>query len=379
MIVFNPDLLTTEHLYLKSCTTALGGSVTIVDTKMSSRNTETFKRIIIPLAIARAFNKKHGVSRYIIPVLCAITKYDGHVVTIERHPSGITTQPTTWISDTETSINNELLPQITVGTWFTDGMFVYSFNSTPEGVINMSADGKFKSVPVNAFKFADLSNVDASLETHPRTCLSFMASDGTQTISPPIWKQLTTVGERQMTEVEDTTEDDNSSNTQIYQFDRIDDLLAVNLGFALKAATELCVLFGYDATEPLALNELMIELRTVNLPKISPHIKRTYDTGMKFTHAVAWLIGLNNKVNTLDSYKILRSLLKYLTTKGVYYKKALSPNAIFKKDMQSVPIPLLTTKTALNVGTVSGSFSNPLLTHTANTNNTVLGHLYGAE
>lgn len=390
MIPFDASLLTTEHVYLKACTTALGGSISVIDPTRSTDEQEVYKKIKMPMAVARKFNQLHGISRYIKPVLCAIAMYDGHAVTIERHPLGNRGKEeneglfgmTQWKSETETNIDSVFLPTIADGQqWFTDGMFVYNFgNATTDNITNMTADGKFKAVPVDALKFSDLPTKEGDAGTiHHRTCLDFTAGDGTRATSPPIWKHLSTVGDRQMDRhsIEEEADAVNVDDEDC-QFDRIDEYLAVNLGFALKAAKELSEVFGYDAMEPLALDELMIQLRTVNLPRTSKHIKRTFDTGMKFTHAVAWLVGLNANVDTLDSYKVLRSLLKYLTTKGVYHKTALSDVAVYHKDMKDVNLPLMTLDEALTTNTdlVPGSVIAPTR---RTSKHTAVGTLYNAE
>lgn len=386
MIPFDSKLITTKHVYLKACTSALGGSISIVDDQRSTSEKEVYKKISMPLAVARKFNKLHGMSRYLKPVLCSVAFYDGHAISLERHPLGNNGKEESeglfgmkkWYSETEKSVKDELLPAVKTGQWFTDGVFVYNFSrANEETITNMSADGKFKSIPVDAIKFADLSNPESALCTHQRTCLDFTAADGTRATSPPIWKQLRTVGDRQIDKHEDEKEED------VYQFDRIDEFLAVNLGFALKAAKELSDVFGYDAMEPLRLDELMIQLRTVNLPRTSKHVKRTYDTGMRFTHAVAWLVGLNANVDTLDSYKVLRSLLKYLTTKGVFHKSALTERAVYHDGANESSIPLLSIEAAFTASTTlpGAVANNPLGTGTATrgSEHTSIGNLYGAE
>jgi len=80
----------------------------------------------------------------------------------------------------------------------------------------------------------------------------------------------------------------------------------------------------------------------VNLPNQPKHIKRTFDIGMPFTHAMAWLIGLGNRTQTLQSYRTIRSLLKFLTTQGVFFKQSLSEPALFQENMSYDNVPRLT-------------------------------------
>jgi hypothetical protein len=73
----------------------------------------------------------------------------------------------------------------------------------------------------------------------------------------------------------------------------------------------------------------MIELHTVNLPNIPKQVKATYDIGIQFTHTLAWLLGLSRKANTIDTYVMMRSLLKYLTTKGIFRNNTFDSKCIF--------------------------------------------------
>ena len=87
MIPFQIEQMYVEHVYLKSVTTALGGSISIVDDERSTDAKEVYKKVKAPMAVVRKFvadNKK--VSRYLKPVLTAVTFYGDHVVALERHP-----------------------------------------------------------------------------------------------------------------------------------------------------------------------------------------------------------------------------------------------------------------------------------------------------
>ena len=89
MIKFDVDKLTVDIVYLKSCTTALGGSVRVVDEEVTkATGKEVYEKIDVPMAVVRAFQVRHKMSNYLKPVVTAIVKYDGYPVALERHPLG---------------------------------------------------------------------------------------------------------------------------------------------------------------------------------------------------------------------------------------------------------------------------------------------------
>lgn len=339
MIPFDLSKLTVEHIFMKSITTALGGAMVAVGDVEGTSPT----RIKLPFALARQFIKKHEISTYLKPVVVAVARYEGDIVALERHPLGSIGTETAkgfdgkmavWTSEIEKSAMTQLERFMAGAQWYTDGVFMYNF--IDEEPTDLTNDGKFASVPVEAISFASLEISGALVDT-ARACVRYTTNDGQEATSPPIWKTLSTIGDKIMANDEDLTPSLNN-----FQFDKVNEALSVNLSFALKAANELSQMYGYDAIEPLALDDLMIQLNTVNLPNQPKHIKRTFDIGMPFTHAMAWLIGLGNRTQTLQSYRTIRSLLKFLTTQGVFFSQSLSTPAIFQDEMSYENVPLMT-------------------------------------
>lgn len=359
MIRFDPTQLYVEHVELKSVTTALGGSIYIVDDEKSTDEKEVYKKVKAPMAVVRAFveaNKK--VSRYLKPVRTAVTFYGDHIVALERHPyrgetavGDLFAAIQNWVSDSERNIDKYIRPLN--GDWYIDGMYIYTFTPADvEGATAISGDGRFKSVPVRAYKLGAIHDSGKMNNAEDRTCLLYTAANGRTAMSPPIWKQLSGVGEKALGLTEDEDGDGAAHADALgvvtgnHQFDRINDTLAVNLAFALTAGKKIADVFGYDAIEALGLDELMVQLRTVNLPRVAKEVKQTFDIGMPFTHAVAWLLGLTTRTETLDSYVVLRSLLKYLTTKGIYRKNSFLPSAVYRPDQNQTNVPMMTMQEA---------------------------------
>lgn len=380
MIPFKIEKMKIKHMFIKQVSSALGGMITVLDEKKSKKaGREIFVKIKIPHQLARHFKKTYTTTKFLKPVLSAVTFYRDHVVAIERHPlgnlgklktTGVMGNEVEWFSDSELHLDKVIMPLALTNDYFIDGTFLYTVKAADvKAAENLSCDGRFKAVKVKALKLMNLPHKE-KLHAEERTSLAFTPTGGNTFMTPPIWKTLANVGVSQFNnkkKAESEEDDDNVTyhGTQVasYKFDEIDQHLSVNLGFVLKAGRELSDLFGYDVIEPLGLDDLMIKMRTVNLPNIANEVKQTYDTGFPFTHAVAWLIGLTNRTKTLDSFITLRTLLKHLTTKGVYRKGAFDSSAIFK-DPNIVEVPLLTieqaskiekidTDTALQMGRVA--------------------------
>ena len=88
MIKFDANKLRIETHELKQCTTALGGSIRVVDEERSTEDNEVYKRIPVPLAVVRQFKNEHKRSKYLKPVVTAVTFYEDRVISLERHPNG---------------------------------------------------------------------------------------------------------------------------------------------------------------------------------------------------------------------------------------------------------------------------------------------------
>lgn len=358
MIEYDPTKISIEIVKLKSVTTALGGSISVLDEDNSTDSQEKYKRYECPLSVARAFIQKYNkVTRYLIPVTTAIVKYDNKIICLERHPLGTLGEFETELSDgtihkwtpsCELNLDRYVNPLIFKPNriWYFDGRYVYSFatlnlKDTIQNATNMTEDGHFRKIEVLSIDTQELANED-KIQPTDRTCLAFVSSNNEFSISPPIWKDLTSIGTSKI----DDDNENTTVSTMFYSFDKLDELMSVNLNFALAAGKLIGKTFGYQFAEPLQLPRLMLDLHTVNLPNVPKQIRATYDIGMKFTHALAWMLGLLNKSNDLETYITIRSLLKYLTTKGIYRNNSFLAENIFQEntsiaDIQVTPLEKL--------------------------------------
>ncbi len=374
MIKFDINKLRVETYWVKSLTTALGGAIRIVDEEHTTDEKEVYNRLPVPLAVVRAYKTKHKTMKYIRPCLIAVTYYDDRAIALERHPQGCMGERIEkkldgtwkeWYPQMKENINGMLRPLVCATPiwnedtkkydprprhdWYFDGRYIFTFEQPVETAVAkgefLSTDGRFRCVQAQAIGLHKLSDRE-KLDPADRTCLAYVAENNKFAVSPPIWKDAKAVGQAKIKGTH-TERDGGRTTERDLNFDRVDQFCAVNLSFALKAARDLSHEFGFEAIEPLNLPALMIRLNTVNLPKISPAVKDTFDSGLKFTHALAWLLGFARRCECLDTYASIRSLLKYLTANGLYFKQAFDPKNIFKEGHNLETIPLISKKEAL--------------------------------
>lgn len=353
MINFDIAKLTIQHVYVKSVTQALGGAMTVAEL-----DSEWTQRIPIPYAVARRFIKEHKVQNYVVPVLSAVMYYDNIVVALERHHLGnlgVAEEEglfgkKVWQSVMERYLE-EVKETISEKGWYTDGSYVYRIQ--PETALNrvaLSQDGKYQSVGADCFKFADFQHRDsvkaASQKQSEKHCLMYTTSCGTRVISPPIWANVKSLSKGDVMAVEKDGKKEGGDDVSVvlqgdHPYDKINDHMLVNINFALSAAKELSQVFGYESIEPLCLDDLMVKMKTVNLPNLETHVKKTCEIGMSYTHAVAWLMGFVARSETLEQLMNVRALLKYLSSTGSYQKRKLTVTAIFKAERSLKDVPMI--------------------------------------
>lgn len=342
MIKFDISKIEIKNVYLKLVSRSSGGTMRILDVANSTSAEEKFINVSAPVHVVDSFKQTY-MSKYLKPILTAVCYYDGIIIALQPHPLGNIGKEKIqtlfgvryWKSNIEFNIAKTLEPQTRFGDWFIDGTVVYRFDQKKKPT-NLSKDGKFQALSVSCFRLTDLSF--SKLEESPRMCIAFSAISGQNIISPPVWRSLDTVGKKKM--------DDGGRDDAVvlglneHTFDKVDRMLAVNLNFALHASKTLIENFGYDSIEPLRLDDLMVNLKTVNLPNIDSSIKNTHEIGLKFTHAMAWLIGLGAREMSLESLSALRGMLRYLTQRGIVHKTALAKTSVFRKGMDMASVEL---------------------------------------
>lgn len=345
---FDKSLITIERVKIKSVSTALGGSLSILDEVASAeKGKEIFRRVPIPMATARMFQVKYKVSKFMRPHEGALMKYDGKVIGIEK--SLINSRTTDglfgdreWLVTMEKNLKIVLDDNITDNgkQWYFDGTYAYAFSGDQDVSEAISSGefliptGEFRAITVSAIHMSYLA-FSAPLAEH-RLCIAYTASNGEFAITSPIWK---TLGSKMGGTTRKGVDEDNTGLSS--NFAEVDDKMAVSLNFALSAGVELSEAFGYESIQALQLPKLMVQLKTVNLPKLPKEIKATFNIGMTFTQTFAWLLGLAKQADTLAQEEAVRRLLKYLTSKGIYRKDSLKSERIYQVGA-TTEVPLLT-------------------------------------
>lgn len=358
---FDPNEIRIEIHDLKSCTLALGGSARVVDHEKSSGRKEVYKRIPVPSVVARKFKGDHKRTKYIKPIVTAFIYYGDTVIALERHPLGALGERVShglrgdkkeWTPMSAINIREIVKPVAEDDSleWYFDGRYMFAFDDVDMRNISnagrsLTSDGRFRAVECTAISLHALADRN-KLDPTTRTCLAYVSKDGRFAMSPPIWKDVSSVGKAK---VYRSGYEDNQGNVveKDLEFDRVDDFCAVNLSFALRAAADLSEHFGFEAIEPLNIPQLMIKLNTVNLPKVPQEVKATIDCGMRFTHALAWLLGYARRAETMEQYSVIRGLLQHLTSKGIYFRSAFSGENIFHDGHDVNTIPLLSKQEAI--------------------------------
>jgi hypothetical protein len=348
LIKFDPTKVRFQNVKIKRVTTALGGSMSVLDeAHFEKTGKEVFHKVNIPMSLARMFKVKYKITQFMVPHEGVIMYYDDMVISIEKATTnerfaesfdGVIRK---WTSNCETyyaDASQQYFKDNPVD-WYFDGLYVYNFHGEDlKGLVKRSkwldAHGKFRAIPVQSLHFTHLNFKPT--EERTRMCVAAVVSDDVFSVSAPIW---TSLGEK-ATRTADVDDDDGGKTSLISSFKGIDTHVAVNLNFALRAARELADQFGYEAIQPLQLPKMMIQLKTVNVPRLPKEVKSTTDIGLKFTHGLSWLLGLQYNATDPKQLLVIRQMIKYLMTKGYFWKEKTKKSRILVNE--SLPeIPLL--------------------------------------
>ena len=88
-------------------------------------------------------------------------------------------------------------------------------------------------------------------------------------------------------------------------------------------------------------------MKTVNLPNVDKAVKETYNVGLKFTHSVAWLMGLMDRITDFTDYMSMRSVLVYLSTKGIFRSNMFDHNQVYKSGESQDTVGVIDRESAL--------------------------------
>lgn len=375
LITFDPSKLRFEKVKIKTATTALGGSIRVLDEKAFEKTgKESFIRYDAPMAVVRDFLVRNHYPKFLHPAEASLTFYEDRILTIELAPRTQNNERVTeglfgereWISQAEVNWQTARRPEMSDGLWYFDGVYAYTFNNPNlrnviEQSIPLSDNNMFRETQVFALNLTRLNAgaytlakskkkkraIEDQFELEERSAIAFVCGED-YVISPPIWRTLgsekwTSTRNKAIDEREDGIFDSSAA------FDSIDQKFFVSLSFVLAAGADIAREFGYEAIAPLQLPKLMIQLKTVNLPNVAKEIKNTFDAGITFSQAMAWLLGLLYRASTNDQVFAVRRMMKYLSTRGIYLRSKLKATNITQNEhlTDNGKIPLVSAKEAL--------------------------------
>jgi hypothetical protein len=343
---FDETQITFKKIKMKSISTMMGGVLTYLDEHNSTDDKEVFLRMQVSDSLARLYKTRYKIAQYMKPQEVCLMMYGDRVVGIEKHivnerfERNRKNELVEWRSFLEINFVKALAKMKVIGEdWMFDGSFIYRFmQSGIETVfskgINLSDDGKFRSVSVDAIRVGLLNDIDGPLLI-TRQCLCYSPDGKHVAVTPPIWGSIG--ASRSIKKGEDS-----EGQGLTAHFDSINQAMALNLNFALTAGTQLSRQFGYRSIEALQLPKLMIQLKTVNLPNLTAGVKATFDIGMQYKQALGWLMGLLYRSETFDDMVVLRGLIKYATGRGLFRKESVT-----KMRQVDAIVPLYTVAEAL--------------------------------
>jgi hypothetical protein len=321
MIKFDPSKVEFKKIKLKSVN-SMAGSIQVVDETITDKE-KTYK-MECHNSITRLFKNTYKITFFTVPFECAVMLYDGNIIALEkatfneRVHEGVS-GTVEWTPTMERVYRTVQSLMRTECEWFFDGCYLYSFYDTLDNAVAkgkyLSATGNFRSLSAQSIHISYIGFTD-NVYVEGRNCLAYVANNGQYSISTPVWKTLGGIGQNKLKSNEDYI----GLSTQ---FDNVDNNLMVNLQFAIVAGINLTKQFGYQSIEPLQLPRLMVQLRTVNLQQIPTEVKQTFDIGLSFSQAMAWLLGINRSVTTYDEMITLKKLFRYLSTNGIFSKQEL--------------------------------------------------------
>jgi len=316
LIKFDKDKLEYRKVKLKSIN-ASNGYVVLEDGKRLECTSSLVSTI---------YKNIYGMTSFTIPAEFCLMMYEGLVVSLEkaaineRYVITSNGDMVEWQPLMISRVDNVLAKCRVEYEYYFDGSYIYTFGDSIPYKLRfgrkMTDDGKFVSVDVSA---SNLSNVLSDINPFGRrNCLGYIASNGSYAVTSPLWATLVNIGENNMKKA---TMEIKGGMTQ---FDKVDRNMIVSLQFAIYSGKMLSKVFGYHSLDFLQLPKLMIQLNTVNLPNVPVDIRNTFDIGIPFTQCMAHLLGLLRRCTTLEEVCMMNKVIKYLSTKGIYSRKAIS-------------------------------------------------------
>lgn len=314
MFTFNKESLHIEYVELLSLSKAT------IDPNVQFRDAagQTHK-MQIPVSVARIVRGRlKSVSRFPAGYPAALAFVDGRIVSMDvavGKAYKMYKDLGEWISCLET--RKELLNAIE-GEWLWDGQYAYRFvgDVKPMGQTNF---GNIDTRVFNLYRLGEekgdlIENLVALCFRNPKT---------------QEWVKTTPLTRHSGAFLQITGDVDKFNKMDQFvdedeAFLEIDSNVFPNIRFVNYAAKALSRQFGYESVEPLGLPILMMEHQTFNIGGLPTEMQAASAAPMSFSCALAWMIGFNQQVESLDDLIAIKSSTKMLLTKGNTTKRELA-------------------------------------------------------
>lgn len=306
MFKFNHESLQIEYIEL------LALSKATIDPRIQFRDESgEIHKMAIPVSVARIVRGRlKGVSRFPNGYPAALAFVDGRIVAMDvaiGKSYKMYKELGEWITCLDARA--ELLNGIE-GEWLWDGQYAYRFT----GDVKQMGETNFGNVDVKVFNLYRLGEEKGDIvEDLVALCYKNPVTGE--------WIKTTPMTRHSGAFLQITGDVDKFNRNDHFieadeEFKKIDSSVFANLRFVTYAAKVLSRQFGYEVVEPLGLPILMIEHQTFNIGGLPTEMQAASPAPMAFSAALAWMIGLNQKVENLDDLIAIKASTKMLLTKG---------------------------------------------------------------
>ena len=327
MFKFNRNDLKIQYCGLKTISkSTIDPRVTLVD----DAGNET--KHPVPAAVARIISGRlHGVARFVEPYPACVVFVGDKIVSIDVAIEGnykMYKSMGEWISPVESRLS--IIDAAGDVDWLFDGQYAY----VAVGDVQRLGETNFGSLQYKAVNLYKLNDERADLIEKLAGICYFNVKTEEWTCTSPVTRHsgkfLQLTGDTDEFNKKDAfIEDEQGLN-------RMNHLMFPNLRFVNYASHVLSNRFGYEVLEPLGLPLLMIEHRTFNLGGISLPVQISSSAPFKFLEGLAWMVGLINRVQTLDDLISIKSCIKMLITKGTTLSRGVDDDVDTKQLIQQV-------------------------------------------
>lgn len=286
----------------------------------------------VPAAVARSVSGRlNGVSRFADPYPACLVFVDDKLVSVDAAvgPNYQMYQALgEWISPIESRLS--IVDVAGNVDWMFDGQYAY----ISVGDVERFGETNFGTQRYRAINLFKLNDERADLIENLAGVCYYNIITGEWVCTSPVTRHS-----GKFLQLTGDTDEFNKTDAFVEDeqgLERMNHLMFPNLRFVNYTSQLLSQQFGYDVLEPLGLPLLMIEHRTMNLGGLSLPVQISSHAPFKFLEALAWLVGLHSRVETIDHLIAIKSCVKMLITKGSTLSRGTDSDVDTKQLIQQI-------------------------------------------